>query len=316
MDGATHESNPKPGIRRSAWIATKLGNLILKVDAFIIHRENQALLDQSKREAELNRTLSPSLINLSVALAEMLIRKGPKNRDGSANACDSNHQVDRRNILRDYLWDDYSSKYPRRYSESVIAEFRDSMLHPYRVGAALYVFHRLSLRTELPHNDIAARISRNHADKVTAIVIGGKEVYGAASEAKNLARERSNCDSTSHYLAALFAMVGKPFCYANPSEAFDRFLNNLRLDDISDSHRDDDNENIVRFFSIAKVFDQFSQEHALRRKAVGGEDDDTVSSGNRKTFDVPIVPTLIDNSQLLDAETLLRTIEPPYIRQK
>lgn len=266
----------------------------------------------------MNRTASPELIHLSMVLEKMLCRKSTKNRDGVPNTSDSSpqHRVDRRSILLDYLQDNYRSKYPIRYFESVIAEFRTSMLHPYRVGAALYVLYRLSLRTKLPLNDIAVRVSRNHADKVTAIVLGSKDPYGAASEAKNLARERSNYASTSHYCAAIFVMVGEPFCYANPEEAFGRFLNNLRLDDISDSHRDDDNENIVRFFSIAKVFDQFSQEHALRRKAVGGEDDDTESRGNRKILDVSIIPTLIENSHLLDAEKLLQKIEPPSIRKK
>ncbi|MCX7164801.1 MAG: hypothetical protein NTV11_00820 [Rhodocyclales bacterium] len=247
----------------------------------------------------------------------MLYRKGPKNRDGAANASDFSpqHRVDRRNILLDYLRDDYRSKYPVRYLESVIAEFRASMLHPYRVGAALYVLHRLSLNTKAPHNNIAASVSRNHADKVTAMVLGGKDVSGVASEAKNLARERSNCASTSHYWAALFAIAGKPFFYANPGEAFDKFLNALRLDGISDSDRSDNSEGIVRFFSLAKVFDQFSQEHSLKRKAVGGEVAANGLCGDKEIPDSRMVPSLIDNSQLSNAERLLRTREPPAIKQ-
>lgn len=268
---------------------------------------------------ELNRTTAPTLVNLAFVLEKMLTKAPPKNGSKSAKAPEHSHQhrIDRRNIMLDYLRDDFGSRYPELYFDEVIAEFRKEMLYPYRVGAALYVRQQLTLRTKDLSSRVSTKISRNYADKITALVVGEKDVAGAESEAKNLARERTNYASTTHYWAALFSMVKDPVrYYANPGNAFDVFLNGLGINDKSNPNRIDNSEGIARFFSFAEIFNEFNQERVAAPSAASEVEGPAPPSAYKNSQHLLAVPQLIDDALFSDAEMRLRTWTPPSTARK
>jgi hypothetical protein len=207
----------------------------------------------------------------------------------------------RLNILMDHVGRQGGVGVPAEYKELVIDKFRQQAVHPYRVGASLYVHFRLLNSVDSPKGMMRST-SRDHADKVTAMVLGAKSTQGAMSEAKNLARERSKYASISHYWAALAAIAGgsvdKSSYYRRPKDVLDAFLIRLGLDNSKDVNRFWDNPKIEQFIRLARLFEAFNADFEQDRSPERWFD-----SRRQVAVDhTDAVWNLIDSESLLKAE--------------